>query len=223
MFQRYAVYYTPKGALAEKGAAWLGWDVARGIRVEHPHVAGLDVAALTHTPRKYGLHGTIKPPFYLTQGCALAQLHSGLEGLCSMLSPVVLDGLDLRLLDRFIALTPIGEQTVLAEMAAQVVTKLDHFRAAPSAAELARRRKRPLTPAQELNLANWGYPYVMGQFRFHITLTGQLEGEVSHIQEAIHAHFFTCLQQPFVVDSLTLAGQSADGMFHETHRYALTG
>ncbi|MEO9630620.1 MAG: phosphonate metabolism protein, partial [Sulfitobacter sp.] len=44
-FDRYAIYYTPQGSLAEAGAAWLGWDVARGQAVAHPEVAGLDVAA----------------------------------------------------------------------------------------------------------------------------------------------------------------------------------
>ena len=67
-FDRYAIYFTPQGSLAEAGAAWLGWDLARGRTVAHPDVAGLDVAALTETPRKYGLHATIKPPFVLAEG-----------------------------------------------------------------------------------------------------------------------------------------------------------
>jgi hypothetical protein len=65
MFERYAIYYTPQGALAEVGAAWMGWDVARGVAVDHAMVGDLDLAKLTRTPRKYGLHGTIKPPFVL--------------------------------------------------------------------------------------------------------------------------------------------------------------
>ena len=30
MYKRYAIYYTPERAFAEKGAAWLGWDIANG-------------------------------------------------------------------------------------------------------------------------------------------------------------------------------------------------
>ena len=37
---RFAVYYTPhRGALAEFGAAWLGWDIASGKSVAHPQLA----------------------------------------------------------------------------------------------------------------------------------------------------------------------------------------
>ena len=223
MFKRYAVYYTPEAALAECGAAWLGWDIAKGASVDHPKVAALDIENLTHTPRKYGLHGTIKPPFFLTEGTSVDQVQQELEALCARLAPVTLDGLEVRELAGFIALTPIGDQTALAGMAAQVVTKLDRFRAEPSEAELAKRRHMPLSAAQEQNLHNWGYPYVMDQFRFHITLTGRLEGDVAHVTDAIRSHFSSHLPAPFHVGSLTFAGQDADGMFHEIHRYALTG
>lgn len=223
MFERYAVYYTPQGALAEVGAAWLGWDVANGTPVAHPHIAGLDVEHLTQTPRKYGLHGTIKPPFFLAQRTTAAQLESALQELSTQLAPVTLNGLEIRDLAGFIALTPRGDQTALAGMAAQVVTQLDLFRAEPSETELVRRRMTPLSPAQEQHLRAWGYPYVMDQFRFHITLTGRIKGGVTAHLPAIATHFAPHLPAPLVIDSLTLAGQDTRGMFHEIHRYALTG
>ncbi|MDG2404658.1 MAG: hypothetical protein P8M25_06805 [Paracoccaceae bacterium] len=38
--KRYAVYYvSPKGALAEFGATWLGWDIALGMERPHPELA----------------------------------------------------------------------------------------------------------------------------------------------------------------------------------------
>lgn len=223
MYQRYAVYVTPDGDLAVRGAAWLGWDVQTGTPVSHPVVAGLDVAALTDTPRKYGLHGTIKPPFFLAEGATVDGLKASVAALCSELAPVVLDGLEVRALAGFVALVPTGDQTALAGLAAQVVTRLDPFRAPPSQAELARRRKTPLSPAQEVHLANWGYPYVMDQFRFHITLTRRIEGDSGPVAQALAAHFAPALPAPFMVQTLTLVGQRADGMFEEIHRYALSG
>ncbi len=223
MFQRYAVYFTPEGALADQGAAWLGWDVARGVTLAHPQVGDLDVEALTRTPRKYGLHGTIKPPFFLADGAEPDQLEAALRGLCARLAPVALNGLAVRDLAGFIALKPVGDQTMLADLAAIVVTDLDHFRAPPDEAELARRRQAPLSDAQEAHLARWGYPYVMDQFRFHITLTGRIEGDTSRVRTLIETHFAPSLPVPFRVDSLTLAGQDGQGMFHEIHRYRLTG
>ncbi|WPZ28609.1 DUF1045 domain-containing protein [Sulfitobacter sp. OXR-159] len=223
-FDRYAIYYTPQGSLAEAGAAWLGWDVARGRAVAHPEVAGLDVAALTQTPRKYGLHATIKPPFVLAEGTTADGLLAEFEALCTRLSPVTLDGLALTPLGRFLALTPEGDTAALNAMAAEVVRGLDTFRAPPSEADLARRRQANLTPAQEANLSQWGYPYVMEAFRFHVTLTGKLpKSDLPRVTAALAPYIAPHLPQPFILDSLTLVGQAEDGMFHEVHRAALSG
>ena len=223
-FDRYAIYFTPQGSLAEAGAAWLGWDVARGCVVAHPAVAGLDVATLTETPRKYGLHATLKPPFGLAEGTTADGLLAEFEALCTRLSPVTLDGLALTPLGRFLALTPEGGTAALNAMAAEVVRGLDTFRAPPSEADLARRRQANLTPAQEANLTKWGYPYVMEAFRFHITLTGKLpKGDLPQVTAALAPYIAPHLPQPFTLGSLTLVGQAEDGMFHEVHRAALSG
>lgn len=223
-FDRYAIYFTPQGSLAEAGAAWLGWDLARGRTVAHPDVAGLDVAALTETPRKYGPHATIKPPFVLAEGASADGLQAAFEVLCTRLAPVTLDGLALTPLGRFLALTPEGDTVALNAMAAEVVRGLDMFRAPPTEADLARRRQANLTPAQEANLIQWGYPYVMDAFRFHITLTSKLpKGDLPQVIAALAPYITPHLPQPFILDSLTLVGQAEDGMFHEVHRAALSG
>ncbi len=223
-FDRYAIYYTPQGTLAEAGAAWLGWDVARGQTVAHPSVPGLDVATLAETPRKYGLHATIKPPFVLAEGVMADDLQAAFKALCTQLAPVMLDGLTLSPMGRFLALTPEGDTTALNAMAAEVVRGLDPFRAPPAEADLARRRQASLTPAQEANLIQWGYPYVMDAFRFHITLTSKLpKADLPQITAALTPYITPHLPQPFILDSLTLVGQAKDGMFHEVHRATLSG
>ncbi|MBT0956735.1 DUF1045 domain-containing protein [Alphaproteobacteria bacterium KMM 3653] len=223
MFERYAVFFTPQGPLAEAGAEWLGWNIAQGRPAPQPDLLGLDAAALTATPRRYGMHGTIKPPFFLAEGQSAEALRRALGALCADAAPVSLRGMEVSSLGHFIALTPTGESQDLAALAARVVTQLDSFRAPPSAAELARRRQATLTPAQEANLARWGYPYVLDQFRFHITLTGRIEGETQPVQRALQAHFEPHLPRPFPIATLTLTGQDADGMFHEVERFALGG
>lgn len=224
MYDRYAIYFTPEGALAALGAAWLGWDVARGCAVAHPDVGGLDVAAITETPRKYGMHGTVKPPFVLAEGMTADALIGEVDALCATLAPVTLQGLELAAMGRFLALVPVGDQSDLAQLAGTVVQQLDEFRALPSEAELARRRQANLTPAQDAHLVRWGYPYVLDQFRFHITLSSKLpKAQVAVVKDAIKPLFAPHLGVPFEIGSLTLAGQRADGMFEEIHRYALTG
>ncbi len=226
-FRRFGIYYTPQsGAFATFGAQWLGWDIETGTRVAHPEISGLPrpIEEMTATPRKYGLHGTIKPPFRLAEGTTREGLADAMATLATRLAPVTLAGLSLSRIGSFVALTIAGDQSPLAGLAGEVVEGLDPFRAPPSDDELARRRKSNLSPRQEALLAEWGYPYVMDEFRFHITLTGRLaRGEAEAVQTALAPHLAPLLPAPFEVPDLTLVGEDEDGMFHEIQRFALSG
>ena len=226
MFRRYAIYHTPKAgtALADFGAAWLGWDSATGRSVPHPQAAPLPMGQITETPRKYGFHGTIKPPFRLADGMTQQGLEAALFDLCATAAPVLLDGLHLARLGRFLALVPMGEATDLAQLAAQVVQGLDPFRAPPTDQELAKRRAAPLTPVQEANLVAWGYPYVMGAFRFHMTLTGKLDkATAKQAEETLDLMLRDLDLAPYPVDALALLGEDDAGHFHQIHRIPLQG
>jgi len=97
-------------------------------------------------------------------------------------------------------------------------------RAPPSQAELDRRRARPLSGQQEANLAQWGYPYVMEEFRFHLTLSGQLpDADCAAIIDALGPLLAPLLPRPFRVQELCLFGEDAKGRFHLLQRHALTG
>jgi putative phosphonate metabolism protein len=223
-FQRYAIYVMPDGPLADFGAAWLGWDALAGRAVDHPSMDALPrpLAEITATPRKYGLHATIKPPFRLADGTTLATLMADLAALCDRLDPVTLDGLTLARLGGFLALVPEGDTTALNTLAAEVVTTLDRHRAPLTEADLARRRKATLTPAQEAHLIRWGYPYVLDQFRFHITLTGNLpRAEAEAVAKLLETRLPPLLPRPFPVQSLCLMGEDTAGLFHLIHRYTL--
>ncbi|MBQ4824023.1 DUF1045 domain-containing protein [Leisingera sp. HS039] len=225
-FTRYAIYYAPPAGAAWSrfAAGWLGWDMEAGLDMPHPQVHGLDVAAITDVPRKYGLHATLKPPMRLAEG----QTRSALEDACAALAathkPVTLDGLQLARLGRFLALRPAGDETALKALAAACVTELDRFRAPASEAELERRRGAGLPPEQDANLSRWGYPYVLDQFRFHVTLTGKLpKPQLPAVQDALDTHLLPLLPAPFVIRDLALVGEAADGRFHLIHRYPLSG
>ncbi len=226
-FQRYAIYYIlPPGPLAAFGAAWLGWDMEDGQPVPHPDLPDLPrpVAELTATPRKYGLHGTLKPPFRLAEGLDAAALTDAIDALAELARPVTLEALRLDQIGGFLALTPAGDTDGLATLAASVVADLDPFRAPPPQAELDRRRAAGLTARQEALLRRWGYPYVMDEFRFHITLTGNLPQDVADQTAAVLAPALApMLPAPFVVDEVALVGERSDGFFELIHRYPLSG
>ncbi|MEL6641308.1 MAG: DUF1045 domain-containing protein [Pseudomonadota bacterium] len=221
-FTRFAVYYLPPdGSLASFGARWLGWDVATGVAADQYTVTGL--ADATMTPRKYGFHGTLKPPFRLADGQTLDGLATAIETLAASTSPAKSDGLELRRLGQFLALTPTGETRDIGRIAAACVTNLDQFRAPPSEAELARRRAAGLTSRQDTLLMRWGYPYVMEEFRFHLTLTGKLgDANVGQWANAA-AGLLPTLPRPFTLDTIALVGERKDGGFQLIQRYHLTG
>ncbi|MBN9887360.1 DUF1045 domain-containing protein [Salipiger abyssi] len=224
-YSRFAIYYAPEpGPFAEFCASWLGWDAATGTLRAHPELPGLPrpVAEITATPRKYGFHGTLKPPFRLTG--SRAALEADLAALAARLAPAEMPGLTLSRLGSFLALTPEGDTTALAALAAETVRALDTHRAPPTEAELERRRKARLSPAQEDNLARWGYPYVMEEFRFHLTLSGRLSAEdATQTAEALEPVLAPLLPRPFRVGALVLFGEAPDGRFHILHRYVLAG
>jgi len=226
-YARYAIYYAPEpGPLADFAGDWLGWDPSAGIERAHPDIPGLPrpVSEITAAPRKYGFHGTLKPPFRLAAGSNRAMLEADLGKLSDSLAPVTLDGLALARLGGFLALVPAGDTAGLAALAANCVRALDSHRAPPSEDELNRRRGNGLSAAQEENLTRWGYPYVMDEFRFHLTLTGRLpRAEAEVVQTVLAPLLAPLLPWPFVIRDLCLFGEDADGRFHLLSRHPLTG
>lgn len=173
-------------------------------------------------PRKYGFHGTVKPPFALAEGMSAQTLEEEARALCAGLRPVTLEGLQISALGRFLAFTPQGDTARLASLAAEMVRGLDAWRRPPTDAELARRRKPGMTDLHEENLKKWGYPYVMDAFRFHMTLTGPLGNDARVATQSLAStHFAGCVPKPFEITSLTLCGERADGHFQELARLPL--
>lgn len=225
-FRRFGLYVVPEGAFYRTGAAWLGWDSVAGCTVKSPDLPGLPdrVAALTRTPRKYGFHGTVKPPFRLAAGTEAADLDAAARAFCGVRAPVVIPSLEVRQLGGFVAVVPAVPSDGLADLAAATVEALDAFRAPLTEDELARRRASGLTDRQDALLTRWGYPFVKEEFRFHLTLTGRLPAtEAETVLDVLAAHFAPVLPAPFVIDSLCLMGEGEDGLFHLVHRYNLSG
>lgn len=221
-FQRYAIYYLPDDPdLAAFGSSWLGWDVVGGTAVAQPDVAG--IGRITETPRKYGFHGTLKPPFRLAESSSRVALERDVAALAARLAPVRLDGLRLAALGSFLALVPTGDTSALDRLAFACVQALDGHRRPPELAELARRRSGGLTERQDMLLRQWGYPYVAEEFRFHLTLSGKLApDEVAPLTATLETRL-PPLPAPFNVGSIALLGEAGDGMFRQIQRYALTG
>ena len=93
MAPRFALYTAPPAEhpLHRFAAQWLGWDPETGMALPPQPAAGLGaarIAALTAEPRQYGFHGTLKPPFFLAEGCDEAQLIVALERFVQTRKPL---------------------------------------------------------------------------------------------------------------------------------------
>jgi putative phosphonate metabolism protein len=213
MTARYALYYAPRldEPLAAFAARWLGRDPERNHDVIRPEYDGLvreRQAAVVAEPRRYGFHGTLKAPFALTPVASANALLEFAAVFARQWTPFAVPRLRLAVLGDFIALVPAQPVPALDRLAADCVQEFDRFRAAPDEAERARRRRTRLSARQEVLLARWGYPYVLDEFKFHLTLTGSLaEPErqtVYRILEPLTARFRAA---PLLVRDLAVFAQ----------------
>ena len=223
---RVALYWAPAAdsPLAQLGAVWLGRDITGAAVAARPAIAGFsdaELTELTKAPRHYGLHATLKPPFSLADGVDLSQLEAELSAATEDMVAFALPRLSLTWLDGFLALVPSAPCPALDALAAACVQSLDHFRRPASASELTRRRSSGLSARQDAHLLRWGYPYVLADFRFHLTLTGPIEAaDAQQLIPQLADLFAPVLGQEVAVSEITLFGQrTAEMPFQQLRRF----
>lgn len=218
---RYAVYFAPNpgtlGWLA--GSHWLGRCAALLQPLPQLDIHGVPADALhrlTAAPRRYGWHATLKAPFALAPGVDWMTLHHAVQTVAQELRAFELPPLQVRRLGDFLALVPApshAANAALAEAAAACVTHLQPLAAPLSDADLARRRAVGLTAQQDALMLRWGYPFVLEEFRFHMTITGRL----SQVDAATQALVLDAAQEYFAdmptlkFDSLALFAEPSPG------------
>jgi len=132
--------------------------------------------------------------------------------LAEGLHPVDIGLLHLTDLGGFLALCPASPVPALSDLAAACVTDTDAFRAPQTKDEIAKRRANGLTARQEENLRRWGYPYVLEDFRFHITLTGRLNDAKRDVMKtALQPRLALILSEPVLLRDICLYGEPLDG------------
>jgi len=201
---RYAIYYapSPRTALWRAGSEWLGWDAARGVSLLPPALPGgllARLASLTRRAAHYGWHATLKAPFRLAAGVDEAQLLQQVAALAASCTPFSLP-LQVGTLRDATVLRVAGDSAAIDALAERCVRQLLPLGApAPD---------RPgLSPREAELHAAWGYPYVLDQFCFHLTLAQRSREPAlqAAIERAASAHF----------DMLLLAEVSALSVFVE--------
>lgn len=207
---RYAVYYAPhpESALHRAGSAWLGRDALTDRAIAPPPEGGLTHARtveITASPRRYGLHATLKPPFALARTFGEVDLMAALADFARTTAPFTAPRLMLAEIAGFLALVPSERSPQLDALAERAVRELDRFRAPASEAERAARLRAALTSRQRELLDRWGYPYVLDEWRFHITLTDRLDDdERAHARDVLERLVVPACATPLAIDAIAL-------------------
>lgn len=225
---RYAIYYAPAAgsALSRFGAALLGYDAHSGEEPAFPDDIlrmAPDWRDLTQDPRKYGFHATLKAPFAL----AAAKTETELVAACTAFAdaprpiPVIRPAVDA--IDGFIAVIPSEPSIELELLAADCTRDFDPFRAPLTPEDRARRNPAKLTPKQRERLERWGYPYVMEDFRFHMTLTSRLaETRREPVLAMLRQRFSAIGLETLDIDRIALFRQeNAESRFRIVHHWKL--
>jgi len=220
-FPRYAIYYAAASGseLDRFGANLLGYDVWSGEDLPFPDgvAEGIpDWRDLTQDPRKYGFHATLKAPLALADDKTEAELVAACAAFADtprtipVLKPVV------NSISGFIAVVPAERSAELERLAGDCVSAFDAFRAPLTPDDRARRNPSGLTPRQCDYLDRWGYPYVMEEFRFHMTLTGRLDDtRRAPILAMLRDRFATIGIERLAIDAIALFRQdNTNSRFH---------
>lgn len=199
---RWAVYFLPAAGtvLGALGAAWMAGHA------RDPRLA---------SPRRYGFHATLKAPFRLADGCTAAALHRSARRLAAGLETVSVPPPRVVAMARFLVLMPLGPCPAVDRLAARLTVALDPFRAPQT------RQYRGLSPRQRRNQRNWGFPWVLDDFAFHLTLAGPFAGPPdAGWLAAAQALFAPLRQTPVVIDAVSLCHQRDGADFREVARFA---
>ncbi|KYH01874.1 DUF1045 domain-containing protein [Bradyrhizobium sp. DOA1] len=228
-FPRYAIYFAAgsDSALSRFGAELLGYDAYTGDELPFPRQA-LDIAPdwrdVTADPRKYGFHATLKAPMALAPGRTEAELAAACAAFAGTPRPIPTIRPIVDSISGFIAVIPAEPLDALQGLAADCVRAFDSFRAALTAEDRARRKPDKLSEQQRDHLDRWGYPYVMEEFCFHMTLTGRLDAaRRGPILEMLRRRFAALGLDALEIDRLALFKQDdAKARFRIIGEWALT-
>lgn len=225
---RYGIYFCPSSstALYTQGSRWLGRDAATGAMLDPAlpgHIRDEDWLRVTDSPRRYGFHATLKPPFRLADNATFDDLRAALcdfaQGHDSFYAPPLTVGL----LGRFLALILSAPSKELSSLAAECVRRFDRFRSPATEEETTQRLRGSLSPSERAHVLQWGYPYVFDAWRFHMSLTSSMHTKsISRFESYLRSRFAPVCEHPLLIDSVCIFHEPYPGAsFHLLERAGL--
>ena len=180
MTARYAIYFAPDdeselgifGATVLRRRAldasdWLNPDLA----IEFPPSSIW--SDRIERPAHYGFHATIKAPFELAEDQSADHLIADVAEFCKVRQSISLHGLAPIRTSRYDALAFEQQPEALSQLATDCVISFEKYRAPLTEADIKRRDPDSLTDSEKKNMQRFGYPYILDDFNFHMTLSGR--------------------------------------------------
>lgn len=225
---RYGIYFCPSPStpLYAHGSLWLGRDAATGAMLDPAlpdHIRTEDWLRVTDSPRRYGFHATLKPPFRLADNATFDDLRAALfdfaQGHNSFYAPPLAVGM----LGRFLALILSAPSNEFSTLAADSVLNFDRFRAPATEEETTQRLRGLLSQREREYVLQWGYPYVFDAWKFHMSLTSSMHTKsVSRFESYLRSRFAPVCEHPLLVDSVCIFHEPYPGAsFHLLDRASL--
>ncbi|MEW5964730.1 MAG: DUF1045 domain-containing protein [Pseudomonadota bacterium] len=225
---RYAVYFLPdpSSAIWHFGSATLGYDAYTASDVAPPaRLAAAEprLGELTAEPRRYGFHATLWAPTPLAPGTDERALIAAVRAFATARQPFVVPEFEVAIVEDFLALVPAAPCPALDALAADCVRAFARLRAPLGEADRRRRVGAGLTERQTAYLDGWGYPHVLDEFRFHMTLTGALTAADREPLRALLAEAYAAIAAPIPIDAIAVLRQSSRAdRFRVVERMILT-
>ena len=214
MNERYAIYFAPAddSALGLFGASVLRRKAESADTWLNPDLPyNFDNTDLwlqcIKKPARYGFHATIKAPFELSATHSAEQLLDDVEKFCKQQTSIPLENLAPRRTRRFDALAFDQQPEAVHHFANQCVEHFEPYRGALTEADLKRRHHDSLTHEQQQYLDQFGYPYVLNQFNFHMTLSGTMPDDDNGYLQWLSTIYPVMVTETPVLDRLSVFHQ----------------
>jgi len=234
-YSRYAIYYAPtKGSsLEEFGKYWFGWDPLKGKfvnnkqRINYLNRFGIkNLKTLDENnliAKKYGFHGTLIPPFKLNNIYNTNKLFKKTEDIAKKFKRFKFYKFKLKKINNFYAFVQHKKNSSINELSNKLVRELFKFRSPLTKKDIDRRNPSKLSKSQLNILYKWGYPYLMSEFNFHMTLASDITGnklcfELKKIDKKKEI-IFNGINN---FDKIYIFGENQKGMFENLENFSLS-
>jgi hypothetical protein len=201
---RYAVYYVPDlyTEFYRLGSSLLGYSLREGKDVPYPVLMSERISGeFTRRASTYGFHSTVIAPFRTERGYETVE--AAVRHALSGHRPFAFSKLELTLLSGFPALSTRTLMEPFLALEKSLLMSLHPLFLPPDPESLAKRGT--LKPSQIDLFWKWGYPFVLNEHRFHLTLGDR--GSTDAYIESLKGYFPPEMLEGVVIDKVVLCSQ----------------